>query len=124
MTAEEKQRVFDILGEESGRRLLESGIIGITLEKVDDIKCIHAHTADFLMRGENEIGKIAMGELAKRGIDSSGCEYCHQQCDTSVPKEDATWWYMSTKNKIKLRTLRDRRRARRQQNTVKGHKNL
>ena len=31
--------------------MMDSGIIGVTIGKLDDAKCLHAHTADYLLRG-------------------------------------------------------------------------
>jgi hypothetical protein len=57
-----------------GEQLLNSGIIGITLAKVDDVKCLHAHVGDHIVRSENSIGKWALDELQKKGVDPGGCD--------------------------------------------------
>ena len=70
------------LGEDATKHFLSSGLIGITHDKIDDIKCIHAQIADTLLRGNGEngngngniIGALAIKKLKNdRGIDPSGC---------------------------------------------------
>lgn len=54
------------LGIEGSKFLMESGIIGCTVGKIQ-VKCLHAHIADHLVRGTNEIGAQALEELTKKG---------------------------------------------------------
>ena len=54
------------LGIEGSKFLMESGIIGCTIGKIQ-VKCLHAHIADHLMRGTNEIGAQALDVLTKKG---------------------------------------------------------
>ena len=51
-----------------------------------------------------------MAELVSRGVEVNGCDGCKDQCGGVVPKEEARWWYMPAKNKIKLQTKRTRRK--------------
>lgn len=44
-----------------------------SLFRTDDVKCLHAHTADELLRGRNSIGKEVLKELTERGVNCSGC---------------------------------------------------
>lgn len=75
------------LGKVNTDIFMESGITGITLKKVDDVKCMHAHVADELLRGGNLIGQSALKELRDvYGIDSTGCDNCWQQCDIKRSK--------------------------------------
>ena len=109
----------EVLGAKGCENMMGSGIIGVTLDKTDDAKCLHAHTADYFLRGgDNLIGKYVLETLARKGIDSTGCTDCWQQCDKNVDKLSASWWYMSVKNKEKLRQARDRRRARKIESNV------
>ena len=39
---------------------------------------------------------------------------CSQQCDSSIPKVEAKWWYEPAKNKAKLIRRKDLRREQRQ----------
>lgn len=81
------------------------------------MKCLHAHTADELLRGRNRIGKAVLDKLQSRGVDPSGCQGdfiilltlippspldCWQQCDLSVSPAEAKWWYTSEKSRSKL----------------------
>lgn len=97
------------MGETVSKHLLESGLIGITLNKVDDVKCLHAHVADHLLRGDNEIGKLAIDMIESKGVDMKGCGDCWQQCSLSFQRNDTSYWYTPAKNKQKLRTRRVRR---------------
>ena len=102
------------LGKEGASTMINSGIIGVTPEKVDDVKCLHAHLGDYLLRGDNKIGEWVLEILQRKKIDENGCETCYQQCSSKISREDSQFWYMSRKNKEKLRATRDRKRDKRQ----------
>lgn len=112
-------KITNLLGEEASARLMGSGIIGITVDKVDQVKCLHAHTADYLLRGQNEFGRRTLAALERRGIDPRGCDGCEQQCDVNVPKMSAEWWYSPRKNKAWLKGKPTRRREHRKGNRAK-----
>jgi hypothetical protein len=119
-------------GEEKAKAMINSGIIGITAEKVDDAKCLHAHVADHLLRGDNLIGELVLKELkSEMGVEAKGCKGdlfkilylffesmnylsslkdCWQQCDHRFERKHDSWWYVSRKNKQKLRTQKINRR--------------
>ncbi len=101
------------LGVEGAKNMINSGIIGVTPNKVDDVKCLHAHLGDYLLRGENEIGELIVKMLNEKNVDINGCDNCWQQCSANISKDESEWWYMSRKNKEKLRTTRDRKREKR-----------
>jgi hypothetical protein len=63
-----------------------------------------------MLRGDNEIGKAVLNSLKDRGVEIDGCANCWQQCNSSVERSASTWWYMSAKNKEKLRKTREIRR--------------
>lgn len=72
---EKKKEIRGKLGDKAADALINSGIIGISLEKVDDVKCLHAHVADYLLRGENLIGKWALKEMEdKHDVNPGGCK--------------------------------------------------
>ena len=72
---EKKKEIHEKLGNKAGDSLINSGIIGISIEKVDDAKCLHAHVADYLLRGENLIGKWALNEMEeKHDVNPGGCK--------------------------------------------------
>ena len=101
------------LGKEGADTMVKSGIIGVTPTKVDDVKCLHAHLGDYLIRGENKIGELVSKTLEEEmNVDINGCEHCYQQCSSEIKKEESQFWYMSKKNKEKLRAARDRKRNR------------
>lgn len=106
----DRTKIRAVLGKETELQLMTSGIIGITVNKVDDVKCLHAHVADAIVRGEenNIIGSMTLQRLQKRGVPVTGCEECKAQCDSAVPKKQG-WWYTPAKNKQKLRTTKNRR---------------
>jgi len=111
-TNEERELMNTKLGLDGASNLLKSGIIGVTPTKVDDIKCIHAQVADFLLRGNNEIGRKSLEYLEKeRGVDIRGCNTCSQQCNLSIkPNKESQHWYMPAKNKQRLRASKERRK--------------
>lgn len=61
--------------------------------KVRDAKCLHAHVADALMRGReaNAIGSSTLDLLEARGVGSSGCDRCREQCDYNMEETEDTW---------------------------------
>lgn len=61
--SQEKQ-IMSVIGERGMRSFMESGIIGVSPGKTDDVKCIHAHVADHLLRG---------GEYKSHKLISSLC---------------------------------------------------
>ena len=96
------------LGAEGTRVLMDSGIIGCM--NTAQAKCLHAHTADHLIRGGNALGEAALDTLRTQGVDPSGCDTCWQQCDrTFTPTEDS-WWYVPQKNKQRLATAKTARK--------------
>lgn len=63
---EDKKHMVSKLGVEGSEFLMESGLIGCTIGKLQ-VKCLHAHVADHLMRGSNEIGAETLQLLEKKG---------------------------------------------------------
>ena len=92
------------LGTDTVRRVLDSGITGLTPSKLDDVKCLHAQLADELLSRDNDVGKAVLDGLAARGVDPSGSEKCGEQCSGCVDG----WRYTPRKNKQKLRATRAR----------------
>ena len=64
---EDREYMDEKLGIEGTKFLMDSGIIGCTIGKLQ-VKCLHAHIGDHLMRGTNEIGKEALAKLETRGM--------------------------------------------------------
>lgn len=61
--------------------IFETGLIGISLTKAAEVKCLHAHLADYLMRGDvNPIGLLVVEDLAGVGVDVSGTNHCWREC--------------------------------------------
>ena len=67
VTMEDREYMDEKLGIEGTKFLMDSGIIGCTIGKLQ-VKCLHAHIGDHLMRGTNEIGKEALAKLETRGM--------------------------------------------------------
>jgi len=122
VTDVERQAIAKKLGDVGARNLLDSGLIGISQGRVNDVKCLHAHTADQLLRGNNVIGELALKKLHERGVDPAGCDACQQQCDLSIDRKDAQWWYTPAKNKQRLRQRKQRRKVFKEQ--IRGKKAL
>jgi hypothetical protein len=74
ISAREEEVICEKLGQHGKDQFMNSGIIGITLEKTDDVKCLHAHVADELVRGDNKIGQQTLEILDQRGINARGCD--------------------------------------------------
>lgn len=66
----DRKYVDSYLGVEGAESFMESGIIGCTIGKIQ-VKCLHAHIADNLMRGSNQIGAQALERLKEKGIDDN-----------------------------------------------------
>jgi hypothetical protein len=65
----DRKYVDTYLGTEGAENFMESGIIGCTIGKIQ-VKCLHAHIADDLMRGSNQIGAQALDRLKEKGVDN------------------------------------------------------
>jgi len=62
--------------------VFETGLIGISLNKAAEVKCLHAHLGDYLMRGDiNPIGPLVVEDLAGQGVNVSGTDQCWKECD-------------------------------------------
>ncbi|CAM9213565.1 unnamed protein product [Chrysoparadoxa australica] len=109
MSDEDKERLVREWGEEAAGTFMASGISGITPNKVDDAKCLHAHTADELCRGGNEIGKSTLEALQARGVMTDGNDKCFEACRLGFT-DDEGWSYVPKGNKQGLRTKNMRRK--------------
>lgn len=54
------------LGEEAVEQILASGIAGVSPEKTEDLKCLHAHLADYLCTRTS--GVCVLGILGGGGV--------------------------------------------------------
>lgn len=63
------------------RALAETGIAGI--RSVDGVKCLHAHYADFVGRGNNPIGADVHRQLVERGVPPGGTDACWKFCSVT-----------------------------------------
>ncbi len=63
------------------RALAETGIAGI--RSADGVKCLHAHYADFVGRGENLIGQEVHRRLIARGVPTAGDDTCWRFCSVA-----------------------------------------
>jgi len=112
-TAYEEMKVH--WGEAAAENMQQSGLASVTNN--EDVKCLHAQAADFLLRGQNQIGAEVLRRLDEAGISSSGSASCWQQCDLGHVPDETSFSYTSIKNKSKLRTRlvqRNLMRAKRQ----------
>ena len=104
VTQKDRDVMVQMLGLEGSNNLMDSGIIGCT--NTLQSKCLHAHTADYLLRGVNKLGEATLHTLAEQGIESNGCNDCWQQCDLKHKPVESSWWYVPKKNKQRLTTAR------------------
>jgi hypothetical protein len=79
-SSSERAVVVQHLGQEAAETFFSSGIVGVSPSKVNDIKCMHAHLADGIMRGfdKNLIAARIADLLAERGISIEGGESKHE----------------------------------------------
>ncbi|KAJ1619493.1 hypothetical protein T492DRAFT_1084982 [Pavlovales sp. CCMP2436] len=89
--------------------IVNSGLAGLT--KPGDVKCLHAQVADGLCRGGNVIADDILEGLKERGYEADGCGSCWQQCNLKHEPTPDSWRYAPVKNRQKLRTASNRRRA-------------
>ncbi len=76
ITEEQRRMLFAKLGPKEAEEFLSSGIGGISERNENDVKCLHLHTADALLRGReaNQFGAWTLEQLEKeRGVDVNGC---------------------------------------------------
>ena len=65
------------LGAIGAEHFLNSGLGGISPKKVGDVKCLHTHVADTILRGKsaNRFGRWALKKIEEeQGVDPSGCD--------------------------------------------------
>ena len=110
LAREDIERLKSSMGEYNAKRFLESGIAGIPADQTYNVKCIHAHVADYLCRSSsnndaNIIGKHALQTLQQKGLEILGNDICCQQCNG----QHGEWKYVPKKNRQKLRSKRLRR---------------
>uniref|UniRef100_A0A7S1UER6 Uncharacterized protein n=1 Tax=Phaeomonas parva TaxID=124430 RepID=A0A7S1UER6_9STRA len=89
--------------------VMGSGFIGVSKRNNLDVKCLHAHAADHLLRGgANAVGAEVLRRLP---VDPTGGERCYEQCDPKLAEvEGETWSYRSVKNKQKLQQRHSKRK--------------
>lgn len=68
--------------------ITETGIAGIT--RPDHIKCLHAHLADFLARGDNPVGEEVARRFESEKIPVEGTDTCWRHCTPEGASEDLT----------------------------------
>eukprot|EP00186_Timspurckia_oligopyrenoides_P002345 CAMPEP_0182450492 /NCGR_PEP_ID=MMETSP1172-20130603/41602_1 /TAXON_ID=708627 /ORGANISM="Timspurckia oligopyrenoides, Strain CCMP3278" /LENGTH=161 /DNA_ID=CAMNT_0024648109 /DNA_START=306 /DNA_END=788 /DNA_ORIENTATION=- len=80
-------------GRERADVIIYSGITGMTPTQVTDIKCLHAHLADYLCTGENIFGRMILDEIhTKLLIDTDGESGCWQMCDPLHALSEDSYW--------------------------------
>ena len=67
------------LGADTVRRVLDSGITGITPTKLNDVKCLHAQLADELLSRDNAVGKAVLDGVHLDLDDEAGLIKACQQ---------------------------------------------
>jgi hypothetical protein len=72
----ERAMVVHHLGQEAANAFFSSGIVGVSSDKANDIKCMHAHLADGILRGfgKNLVATRIAELLSERGISINGGE--------------------------------------------------
>ncbi len=63
----------------NNEQILQSGLIGVSPGQVE-VKCLHAHLADHLVRGDaNRVGARVVKLLSDEGVTLEGEEECWKQ---------------------------------------------
>lgn len=65
------------------------------------LRCLHAHVADYLVRGTNRIGKQVLTDLEARGVSTTGCTGCSEYCSMVAPIRSVPWQFRSHKKRMK-----------------------
>ena len=95
--------------------------------KLDDVKCLHAQLADYLLRGydEQSVGADVRRRLEEeRGVSLGGCGNCQEQCNWAEEETDDTWRYQAQKNKSRLRQRSERRNFNKERKLIKAAEQL
>lgn len=88
LVPEELRRELEAARPREARALAETGIAGIRGR--GGVKCLHAHFADFIGRGDNPVGQHVLHLLQERGVPLDGTDECWRFCrdegdDADVP---------------------------------------
>jgi len=109
---QELEEVRGALGDETFAVAMRSGLASLRPEARPDVKCLHAQVADELVRGGgNVIAQQALRDIEDQGVPTCGSEECSDNCDVSVPLEQARWTLGSCKNTVGKRLGRARKQA-------------
>ena len=76
ITEEQRRMLYAKFDANEAEEFLSSGIGGISERNENDVKCLHLHTADALLRGReaNKFGAWTLEQLEKeRRVDVNGC---------------------------------------------------
>lgn len=65
------------------------------------LRCLHAHVADYLVRGTNQIGKQVLADLEARGVRTTGCAGCAEHCGMAAPLQSVAWKFKSHKTRMR-----------------------
>ena len=71
ISPDDKELFTRKFGATQAKIVFNSGLIGVSSTK--DVKCLHAHVADEILRGENIIGRETLTILSEEGVPVSGC---------------------------------------------------
>lgn len=126
LVADDYDKLVSRMGDYNADKFLESGVAGIPSSQTYNVKCIHAQVADHLCRSSqsnntntstegNVIGEHALNILQnQRGVPTSGNDVCWQQCSLIHEQLPSDWNYVPKKNRQGLRSTRERRKERRE----------
>jgi hypothetical protein len=127
MSAGDEEKVAVRFGEKGKEAFMNSGIAGMSPTKLDDVKCLHAQLADYLLRGydEQSVGADVRRRLEEeRGVSLGGCGNCQEQCNWAEEETDDTWRYQAQKNKSRLRQRSERRNFNKERKLIKAAEKL
>merc|ERR1712012_663080 len=76
-----------------------------------DVKCLHAQVGDELVRGGNHIARQVLRDIEDQGVPVNGTDECCDNCNVSVPLEQARWRLNKCKNTAGKRLSRQHKTA-------------
>jgi len=104
----EMQRAREVLGSATVDIIMERGLdLPLNSSK---IRCLHAHTADELVRGRSLVGRQVLQDLVERGVEVNGTTACGEYCSMRTPLSKVVAAFESHKKALRLMQQRQLRK--------------
>lgn len=105
---DEMSEVERKMGHNTAAKYMESGLATMKLNTTD-VKCLHAHVADELTRGNNAFGRRVLQDLEKLGVEIHGTQSCCDHCNVGRPLHDTSWDLRAYKTKLGQQLRKERK---------------